>query len=185
MKLINILGFMLNKRAKAGSQQILESLHIKKGDVIADIGSGGGYFTFEFAKRTGKDGKVYSVDTNTGLLNYIEKKQKKQNIKNVITMWADETGFQLSGETCNLIFSRNVFHHIKSAPDYFRSIQRNLNPDGKVAIIEWLPNGAMRTGHTKSEMEICRVMKAAGFKRIQSFNYLDSQSFNIFAPDHT
>ncbi|WP_053955000.1 class I SAM-dependent methyltransferase [Inediibacterium massiliense] len=189
MKLTDIWGFMLNKRAKSGSQRVLESLQIKDGDMIADIGSGGGYFTFEFAKMVGKNGKVFAVDTNTALLRYINNKLKIQKIQNVVTIIAKETGFVLPDGTCNLIFVRNVFHHINNAEVYFRNIQKNLNPNGKIAIIEWLPNTKrgypIRTDHSTSEIEIRKVMKVAGFQQIRSFDFLDNQSFNIFKLNST
>lgn len=184
MKLTDIWGFMLNNRAKAGSQRILESLQIRSGDVIADIGSGGGYFTFEFAKKVGKDGKVFAVDTNTDLFSYIENKLKKQEIQNVITVMADETGFVLPNGNCNLIFARNVFHHIENAEVYFQNIQKYLKSNGKIAIIEWLPDKkgifTIRASHSTSETEICKIMETAGFKQVKSFDFLDRQSFNVF-----
>ncbi len=184
INLTDIWGSMLNRRAKAYSQKVIESLQISCGDVITEIGSGGGYFTCEFAKKVGKDGKVFAVDINANLLNYIEKRLKKHNINNIITIEADETGFVLPNENCNLIFLRNVFHHIDNAEDYFRNIRNILKPNGKIVIIEWLPNKngiyTMHAGHSTSETEICSVMEKAGFQRIHSFDFMTNQSFNVF-----
>jgi arsenite methyltransferase len=44
---------------KNNPQRIIENLQIREGQAIADIGSGGGYFTLEFARRVGKSGRVY------------------------------------------------------------------------------------------------------------------------------
>ncbi len=47
---------MLNRRAASAESkpaEIIKSLNIKKGDIVADIGSGGGYFTFEFSSEVG------------------------------------------------------------------------------------------------------------------------------------
>ncbi len=55
---------MLNKEASAPTnspRRIIESLGVREGQIIADIGSGGGYFTFEFARKVGEAGKVYPV----------------------------------------------------------------------------------------------------------------------------
>ena len=52
---------MLNREAssrRGKPEEILEQLHVREGQAIADIGSGGGYFTFAFAARTGKIGRV-------------------------------------------------------------------------------------------------------------------------------
>ena len=47
---------MLNREASSperGAVRILDSLRITEGQTIADIGSGGGYFALEFARRYG------------------------------------------------------------------------------------------------------------------------------------
>ena len=65
---------MLNKEAsspKNKSTDIIKNLNIQKNDVVADIGSGGGYFTFEFSNEVGKNGKIYTIDTNQKSLEYI------------------------------------------------------------------------------------------------------------------
>jgi precorrin-6B methylase 2 len=59
---------MLNKRASSTESmpdKVIINLDIHKGDIIGDIGTGGGYFTFEFSKVVGKNGKVYAVDTKS------------------------------------------------------------------------------------------------------------------------
>jgi protein-L-isoaspartate O-methyltransferase len=56
---------ILNKKAssaKSKPAEIIASLNIREGDIIADIGSGGGYFTLAFAGKAGKTDRVYAVD---------------------------------------------------------------------------------------------------------------------------
>jgi ubiquinone/menaquinone biosynthesis C-methylase UbiE len=124
--------------------------------------------------------KVFAVDTNTDLLRFINKRSKKQEMQNVVTIVADASGFGLSGENCNLIFFRNVFHHIDNAEVYFRNIQQHLKPNGRIAIIEWLNQNGANGRHSTSELKICKVMETAGYKRINAFDFLHNQSFNIF-----
>ena len=45
--------------------QILASLSITPGQTILDAGCGNGYMAKEFAKLTGKTGKVYALDPDT------------------------------------------------------------------------------------------------------------------------
>jgi ubiquinone/menaquinone biosynthesis C-methylase UbiE len=181
--LTGIWAFMLNNRAKKDSQKVLESLQINPGDVIADIGSGGGYFAFEFAKKVGGNGKVFAIDTNKNLLDYIGSKFQVYQIQNVVTIIGNERGFTLPA-CCNLMFMRNVFHHLSDAVPYFQNIKAGLKADGRIAIIEWSPDAkgsdAFHTKHSTPEADICKVMKAAGFQHLESFRFLDGQSFNIF-----
>lgn len=182
MNLTKIWALMLNQRAKKDSDKVIKYLEIKQGDIIADIGSGGGYFSAEFAEKVGERGKVFAVDMNKELLSYIDKSMKKQNIYNVERIVGTENGCHLP-KSCDLIFMRNVFHHIKEPFSYFDNIKENLKSGGRIAIIDWLPNknnSMNRAGHCSQEKEIQEVMYKAGFVQLKSFSFLKRQSFNIF-----
>ncbi|EPY2278833.1 class I SAM-dependent methyltransferase [Clostridium sporogenes] len=179
MNLTSIRASMLNYRAKKNSSEVIKKLEIKKGDIIGDIGSGGGFFTFQFSKIVGTDGKIFAVDTNQKLLSHINKISKRNEIQNIETMLSNETGCPLPNTSCNFIFMRNVFHHITRQVDYFKNIKNCLNTGGKIVIIEWLPNASL-IGHYTEETKIKEIMKEAGFTHLKSFDFLKKQSFNIF-----
>lgn len=132
-----IWGYLLNHRAKPDADRVLDSLGINAGDVIADVGSGGGYFTLRFAERAGPDGLVYAVDTHAGLLAYIGRIVQKRGMSNVKTLPGDQIGFCLPKECCDLIFLRNVFHHIDDPESYFTHLGQSLKAGGRIAILEW------------------------------------------------
>lgn len=179
MNLTSIRASMLNYRAKKGSSEVIKKLEIKKGDIIGDIGSGGGFFTFKFSKIVGAEGKVFAVDTNQKLLAHINGIMKCNQTQNIQTLFSNETGCPLFDTSCNFIFMRNVFHHIINQVDYFRNIRNCLKTGGKIAIIEWLP-GATLMGHCTEEMRIKKIMEEAGFTHLKSYIFLKKQSFNIF-----
>ena len=54
--------------------QVIRALEIQQGQHIADIGAGSGYFTFRFAEVTGPNGKIYAVDVDTGMIDYIKQR---------------------------------------------------------------------------------------------------------------
>ena len=57
--------------------RVIESLEIRPGDRVADIGSGGGYFVFALAKAVGPDGKVYAVDVDEEMNDLVAQQAKK------------------------------------------------------------------------------------------------------------
>lgn len=187
MCLTKIRAIMLNNRAKRDSQKLLDTIGIVKGQTVADIGSGGGYFSERFAKAVGENGKVFAVDTNRKLLSYVDKSMKKQHICNVETIIGKGNGCPLQKESCDLIFLRNVFHHLSDSVSYFRDINGVLKHGGRVVVVEWLPNErgsyVIRAGHCAAETEIQEVLYKAGFIQLNTFNFLKGQSFNIFQKD--
>jgi len=182
MSLKGILAVMLNNRAKEDAQKVLDALQIKRGDTVADIGSGGGFFTFEFASRAGENGRVYAVDTDAAFRNRIKKIAKKKNIGNIETVVGEPDGCPLPQASCDLIFLRNVFHHIKNPGDYMKSLKDRLKPGGRIAVIEWekSPHGRFSAGHYTASADIQKIMMAAGYSHLNFHDFLKKQSFNIF-----
>src|SRR5438552_14312755 len=66
--------------------KVLPLLKLKPGDKVADIGAGAGAFSLPLAKAVAPSGKVYAVDIDPGLLDYIAQKAKKENIENIQTV---------------------------------------------------------------------------------------------------
>src|SRR5580698_7225344 len=66
--------------------EVIGGLSLKPGMTVADIGAGSGLFSRPLAKAVGANGKVYAVDIQQDLLDYIDKRDKEENIRNVRTV---------------------------------------------------------------------------------------------------
>lgn len=188
MSLSNLRLKMLNRRASApGSKlgEVIESLNIQESDTVADIGSGGGYITLEFAKRVGKSGKVYAVDTKQENLDYVKAQSEREGINNVVTVLADDE-IGLPEKSVDLVFMRNVVHHLPEPARYFADLKRFLKPDSRVAIIDYKKGGGFSFtqlfGHYVEEAVLLDEMERAGYDAMARFDFLPEQSFNIFKP---
>ena len=174
---------MLNREAaspKNKPDEIIKSLNIQKGDVIADIGTGGGYFTFEFSRKVGEEGKVYPVDVNQKSLEFINKSNNES--RNIKTVLVNENGLSLP-EKVDLLFLRNVFHHLPQPEEYFKNIKQFLKDNGKIAVIDYKKKGFSFTGifgHYTPEKVLIGKMEKAGFYVFKQFDFLPEQSFILF-----
>ena len=178
---------MFNKRAakpKFKAEQIIETLALKNGQTIADIGSGGGYFTYKFAKAVGEKGRVYAVDTNQEFLEFIKKEATKQGLSNIISVLISSEYPKLPKHTFDYIFMRNMPHHLSNRVEYFKGLEENLKSDGKVIVIEYDGRGSFSFhkiyGHFVPQQTLINEMKEAGYKTHKSFDFLSEQSFTIF-----
>lgn len=179
----------LNKKAsspKNKPQEIIQSLGIKPGNIIADIGSGGGFFAFEFAKKTTDAGKVYALDTNPIFLEYITEQIKAQGIKNIEPTLIKNDDIGLPEHSIDLMFLRNVYHHLPAPIKYFARLKKYLKPHGRIAIIEYnKPRSFIfrlfhRGRHHTPESEIVDTLIRCGFIISNRFEFLPDQSFVIF-----
>lgn len=162
--------------------KVIAALQIPAGAQIADLGAGGGYFTFYLAKAAGPNGFVYAVDIDKGTNELIAKQAKKDGVDNVKTILATAEDPLLPESGVDLIFTSNTYHHIENRIVYFSNLGKYLKPGGRIAIIDydrraWL-EGLLRH-YTPTEF-IKREMEQAGYTPRQELTFLDRQSFLIF-----
>jgi ubiquinone/menaquinone biosynthesis C-methylase UbiE len=63
-------------------QRLIEP-YVKKSQVVADLGSGPGYYTLVMAKSVGPEGKVYAVDLDKKCIRALGKKADKAGFHNI------------------------------------------------------------------------------------------------------
>jgi ubiquinone/menaquinone biosynthesis C-methylase UbiE len=181
---------MFNKNAsrkRSKADQILKTLNIQPGQMIADIGSGGGFFTFLFSQLVGDNGRICAIDTNEDFLEFITKQAAEQDLTNVTIVLATEHSIPLLSDSVDLIFIRNVYHHLQNRVQYFTKVKELLSSQGRVAIIEYSRKGSFlsfhrRCNHNVPQEIIIEEMRTAGFQVSASFDFLPVQSFTIFDP---
>src|SRR6516164_9458497 len=66
--------------------EVLARLKLKPGMLVADIGAGSGLFARPLAKAVGSNGKVYAVDIQQDLLDYMNKRSAEEKITNIQTV---------------------------------------------------------------------------------------------------
>ncbi|MCH7641999.1 MAG: methyltransferase domain-containing protein, partial [Chloroflexi bacterium] len=69
---------------------LIAELPLRPFQIVADIGSGPGYFSIPLGKYL-YDGKVYAVDVQQGMLDIVEKEAKAVHVNNVETVLSKET----------------------------------------------------------------------------------------------
>ena len=57
--------------------------YVKKGQVVADLGCGSGYYTLPLTELVGSEGKVYAVDLGKKCIQALENKAEKRSFHNV------------------------------------------------------------------------------------------------------
>lgn len=179
---------MFNKKAsnpKNKPDQILEALVLQSGQTVADIGAGGGYFSLRFADAVGRQGRVFAVDTDPRFLEFIRNNANEKGLNNVETILATEDELPLPRASLDLVFMRNVTHHLQNRVDYFRKLGDMLKLGGRIAIIEYRRGGGFSFhrmfGHFVLKEVIVAEMHKAGYQLKEDFDFLSEQSFTIFS----
>ena len=165
---------------------VIALLGIGPGDRVADLGAGGGYFTFRIAEAVGARGRVFAVDVDDDMVGYLAGRARELGAANVTVVRGEFEDPKLPDGEIDLLFTCNTYHHIADRVAYFRRVLVDLAPNGRVAIVEydgrggWFPN---LFGHKTPAEEIAREMREAGYERIANHEILPRQSFQIFRAD--
>jgi arsenite methyltransferase len=163
-------------------KRVIESLQIRPGDHVADLGAGSGYFTFALSKAVGPEGKIYAVDIDRDMTDLLAKRAKEEGANNVDVILVKPEDPLLPAAGVDLILSVDAYHHISNRVNYFSNLRKYLRADGRVGIVEfdrraWF--AGLWNHYTPSEF-IKREMEQAGYVLQREFDFLDRQSFLIF-----
>lgn len=173
-----------SREVYAAREAVLEACEIKAGERIADIGAGTGFYSRLFAKKTGWDGWVYSVDIAPKFLQHIAARATTDGIENLTTVLGTDVSIRLPPESVDLVFICDTYHHFESPQESLASILRALKPGGRLVLIDFnrIPGVSRKflMGHVRANKETFRdEVIAAGFAlkdevKIESFeeNYL-------------
>lgn len=160
--------------------KVIETLKIKPGERVADIGSGSGLFTRPLAKQLGAKGVVYAVDIDPELLKYVEKTAAEQHLTNIKPILGGEADPKLP-EKVDLIVIIDTLHHIANQPTYLKGLKKYLRKDGRIALIDF--SKTWPAGHEKMVYKVEDLdgwMKAAGFKQVEKYDFLDNDFFVVY-----
>lgn len=162
--------------------EVIQALALKPDAIIADIGSGTGYFSVRFANMVPK-GRVYGVDTEPDMVKYLADRAKREGLKN-ITAVKGAPGDPRLPEKVDLIIMVDVFHHVGDRDRYFRRLRDSLKPGGRIAIIDFRmdsPDGPPKSARL-APARVKTEMKGAGYALIQEHAFLPNQYFLVFQP---
>ena len=164
--------------------EVLKLTGLKKGDVIADIGVGGGYFTFRFSEIVDDNGKVFAVDIKKEYLYGIDKKKEEKGVKNIFTINIAPGESGLQNGIVDIVFMRNVTHHIDDRINYFKKIKKSLKSNGSIIIIDYKRGKFFKfwrlIGHFIKKEEVLSELNEAGFYLDREYDILPEHYFFVF-----
>ena len=163
--------------------EVLEALELVEGNVIADIGAGGGYFTEKLASRVGPTGHVYATDVQAVMIKKLQERVAKRSLTNVTVVHGEFDNPNLPSASCDWVFFSSVYKEIDERPAYMRKVRDVLKKNGRVAILEYRPDAAGPGPPRRDrlpEAQVIGEMEAAGFRMLRGFDFLPREYFLVF-----
>jgi ubiquinone/menaquinone biosynthesis C-methylase UbiE len=162
---------------------LLNSLRLRKGDVIADVGAGSGFFTFRMAERVGPKGSVLAVDIQPEMLQLIKERAKARGLTNVKLVQGEITDPKLPPNSVDLILMVDVYHEFSHPWEMTTAMVRALKPGGRLVFVEYRledPRVPIKLVHKMSERQVIREMAPHPLRWVQTIRALPRQHVIVF-----
>ncbi len=168
--------------------EVIEALGLKPGMVVADLGSGSGYFTRRFIEAVTETGKVYAIDVEPEALKHVKESVEHLHIPySAEFILAQPDNPKLPFESVDLIFLCNVYHHLDNRTAYFANVKSALRPSGRIAIIDFYHDErsgdlGFSKAHLVPRETVLDEMTKAGYRLLREHTFLPRQYFLEFVP---
>ncbi|MGH8660874.1 MAG: class I SAM-dependent methyltransferase [Burkholderiales bacterium] len=162
--------------------EVIRALKLPPDALVADIGSGTGYFAVRLARAVPK-GKVYGVDAESDMVRYLGERAQREGLSNIAPVAAAGSDPRIPAPV-DLVIVVDTYHHIPSRERYFRNLQKSLKPGGRLAIIDFTPDspvGPPKRARIPAET-VKKELGRAGYGLREEHAFLPNQYFLVFQP---
>jgi arsenite methyltransferase len=152
---------------------------LNPGEVVLDLGSGGGIDVLLSARRVGPTGKAYGLDMTEEMLALANENKRKAGAQNVEFLRGEIEHIPLPDKAVDVIISNCVINLSADKDQVFREAFRVLKPGGRFAVSDVVTRGAINSEIRLSMLlwigcvagalgddEYRNKLAAAGFERI-------------------
>jgi precorrin-6B methylase 2 len=165
--------------------QLVDSLKLTPGMVVADIGAGSGIISIQMASKVGPTGKVLAVDVQDEMINVLSKKLKQLKITNVKTVHGTDRSPNLKEASVDLAIMVDVYHEFRYPYEMAIEIAKALKPGGRVVFVEYRkedPTVPIKLVHKMTEEQVKREIGQPefGLKWIETIGVLPRQHIIVF-----
>jgi ubiquinone/menaquinone biosynthesis C-methylase UbiE len=116
---------------------LVRALRLRRGQVVAEIGSGPGYFTPRLARVVGPSGHVFAVDPEAQILDVLRTRLARARVKNVTPVLSRDDDPMIPRGRCQAAIIINAYHHMHRPVAFLRRLAAALPRGARVINVDW------------------------------------------------
>ena len=164
---------------------VLRAIGLRRGQTVAEIGAGPGFWTLKLARLVGPSGRVYAVDPEPAILEVLRQRLEKTRVKNVTPVLGGAGDPLLPAGRCDLALIVNTYHHFPDGRAFLRRAAAALRPGGRLVNIDFdkreTPVGPP-VDHRVAREEFLRAARRASLTLLAEHRILPYQYFLVLRP---
>ncbi|MGE0158992.1 MAG: class I SAM-dependent methyltransferase [Gemmatimonadales bacterium] len=168
-------------------EQVLGVMNLQRGDVVADVGAGSGYFSRRMARLVSPPGTVYAVDVQPEMLEMILESMTRDGITGIVPVLGTADDPKLPAGEIDWILLVDVYHELENPAAMLAKMRESLAPGGRVALVEYrVEDGTgddIRAEHRMSVLQVLSEWEAAGFELAELHEFLPTQHLFVLRSD--
>jgi precorrin-6B methylase 2 len=170
------------RNEEESSELVVKNLELRPTDVVADIGSGTGYFSFRMAPLV-PEGKVIAEDIQPEMQTLLRTKMQELGVGNVEPRLGTITDPNLASGSVDVVLMVDVYHEFSHPREMMTAIFEGLRSGGRVVLVEYRgedPKVPIKERHKMTEKQVRVEMEAIGLKFVENRDMLPWQHFLVF-----
>ena len=168
---------------------------LKEGEVVLDLGSGGGIDVLLSARRVGPTGKAFGLDMTDDMLALAKRNAAEAGVTNVEFLRGHIESIPLPSNSVDVIISNCVINLSGDKPTVLKEAFRVLKPGGRFAVSDVVVQGELPedvkqsmelwvgcVAGALSDTEFVSLLRSAGFENpsvelTRTYDFLDAKAF--------
>jgi SAM-dependent methyltransferase len=168
-------------------EEVLAVMGLQRGDVVADVGAGSGYFSRRMARLVSPPGTVYAVDVQPEMLDLIRESMARDGTTGIVPVLGTADDPRLPAGEIDWILLVDVYHELENPTAMLAEMREALAPNGRVALVEYrMEDGTgdhIQAAHRMSVLQVLLEWEAGGFELVELHEFLPSQHLFILRSD--